>query len=51
MSNDNTLRSTNRKLRAIIAVDIQNKNRAIDDGLQLLCDRAATILETIAPAK
>ena len=51
MSSNETERSTNRKSKAVIAVDIQTDNRVVSDGLQLLCDRAATILDTAAPTK
>ena len=51
MSSNGTVRSTNRKSKAVIAVDIQTDNRVVGDGLQLLCERAATILDTAAPTK
>ena len=51
MSNNGTVRSINRKSKAAIAVDIQTDNRVVGDGLQLLCERAATILDTVAPTK
>ena len=42
---------TVRRSKTIIAVDIQNTNQAVGDGLQLLCDQAVAILDTQAPTK
>ena len=42
---------TVRRSKTIIAVDIQNTNRAVGDGLQLLCIQAAAILDTKAQTK
>ena len=51
MSKDNVIVSINRKSKDIIAVNIQSDNRAISSGLQLLCDRAAIILDMSVPTK
>ena len=51
MSSNSQPVKTIRRSKIIIAVDIQNTNQAVGDGLQLLCDQAVTILDTHAPTK
>ena len=51
MSSNSQPVKTIRRSKTIIAVDIQNTNQAVGDGLQLLCDQAVAILDTQAPTK
>ena len=51
MSSDTNTANTDRRSTAVIAVDLQNTNQAVGDGLQLLCNTAGAILDSEAPTK
>ena len=51
MSSNSNTANTGGWSKAIVAVNLQNSNQAVGDGLQLLCNKAGTILDAEAPTK